>query len=136
MVILGLIGGIQEDIYNLNVSDSISSVFQKGPFLKYHTISMKARLPVGNKLLLDGKQFSTKEEVQLNKDGWYVEEKCVPRQPTFPKQYGNEVFRIPISESTCVEGFQQSSKTKSHISTYLLILSTLFVIGCICMKKK
>ena len=81
---------------------------------------MKARLPVGNKLLLDGKQFSTKEEVQLNKDGWYVEEKCVPRQPTFPKQYGNEVFRIPILKVHVLKDFNNLLKQNL---IYLLIYS-------------
>lgn len=137
----GLLGGIQEDLYNLEISDAMASTFKKGPFAS--SDCMKARLPVGDGLLLDGRKFSTSDEVKQNGRGWYIEEKCVPRQPTFSKNYGGETFEIPISESRCVkEGFQDnrfrtkgSLKKKIGLDTYLLIAISCLIVSFISIRR-
>ena len=97
---------------------------------------MKARLPVGNGLLVDGRRFDTKEQALDNGRGWYVEEQCIPKGPTYSKTYGGELFKIPISESRCKEikeGFSSNSEKamskKIDLSTYLLLLATVLVFG-------
>lgn len=130
----GLLGGVQEDLYTLNLSDYANAIVKKGPFAS--SDCMKARLPVGDGLLLDGRKFDNKEDVQLNGRGWYVEEQCVPRQPTHDKNYGGEIFKIPFSESRCREEFTQNSQTKSiPYSTYLLLFIALLILTTICIKK-
>ena len=129
-----LMGGIAEDIINLNIADTSKSLFGKGPLSSKNC--MKARLPVGNGLLVDGRRFDTKEQALDNGRGWYVEEQCVPRQPTHDKNYGGEIFKIPFSESRCREEFTQNSQTKSiPYSTYLLLFIALLILTTICIKK-
>ena len=127
----GLLGGVQEDLYTLNLSDYAKAIVKQGPFAS--SDCMKARLPVGDGLLLGGRKFDTKEDVQLNGRGWYVEEQCVPRQPTHDKNYGGETFKIPFSESRCREEFTQKSET-NYTSTYLLLLITLLILTTILIK--
>lgn len=114
-----LMGGIAEDIINLNIADTSKSFFGKGPLSSKKC--MKARLPVGNGLLVDGRRFDTKEQALDNGRGWYVEEQCIPKGPTYNKTYGGELFQIPISESRCKEEFTQKSETRT-ISKYIYIL--------------
>ena len=146
----GLLGGIQEDIYNLNVGDAMKSMTGKGPFASNNC--MRARLPVGDGILQPGLQFSNAEEVQLNGRGWHVEEKCIPRQPTVEKKYGNETFNIPFSASRCIKEMKvtQNTNIKEKFSLFpsynitdpnnseyvklVLILSILSLIGIIILK--
>ena len=148
----GLIGNIQEDLYNLNVSDAMKSMVGSGPFKSNDC--MKARLPVGDSLLLGGRRFDTAEKVKQNGRGWYVEERCIPRQPTLEKQYGGEIFKIPFSASYCVrekgdekekkENFivsQQSLQSieelakEKDLARVLFIISVLLVLGLVVVRR-
>ena len=132
----GLMGSLQEDLYNLNISDAMNSMFNKGPFSSNEC--MKSRLPVGDSLLMgNSRKFANKEEVDMNGRGWYVEEKCIPRQPTIVKKYGNESFKIPFSASKCVsEEFivSNNNNKEKNLVNLLLIISILFVFGTIMSK--
>lgn len=120
-----LIGGMQEDLYNLNVKDTMAAMFNKGPFASDDC--MKVRLPVGNGLLKGGEKSVT--DAQDTGSGWYVEEKCVPRQPTIQKNYGGQSFNIPYSASWCrkptVEQFQVR---QNKVIDWKYLLLMLFVI--------
>ena len=105
---LGIIGGITEDLYNLDVSDVMKSTIRKGPYVTEGC--MKARLPVGDSLLVSSKKRKNSENALLNGGGWWIEEHCIPRQPTMKKEYGGETFEIPYSKSKCVEKFQNINK--------------------------
>ena len=98
----GLIGNIQEDMYHLGVGDFTSSLVGGGPLSSVDC--MKARLPVGNGLLLSNKKVDSKEDSQGKRQAWWIEEKCIPRLPTTTKKYGNETFEIPFSSSLCIVG--------------------------------
>ncbi len=129
----GLLGGIQEDLYTLNLSDYAKAIVKQGPFAS--TDCMYARLPVGDGLLLGGRRFDNKEDVELNGRGWYVEEQCVPRQPTFDKNYGGEIFKIPFSESRCKEEFTQKSETRTIPKyIYILLVFGLLILSLISTK--
>ena len=139
----GLIGNIQEDLYNLNVGDAMKSMVNTGPFKS--SDCMKARLPVGNSLLLGGLKYNNEEEVKKNGRGWYIEEKCVPRQPTLEKNYGGENFKIPFSASYCVKEKEDkdlkeefvvcSPKESKNVANILLCISILLLLGVIVIRR-
>lgn len=119
-----LIGSIQEDLYNMNVGDAMAGMFRSGPFASDDC--MKARLPIGNGMLRGNSSKTTKENYEDTGKGWYIEEKCVPRQPTIDKNYGGETFKIPYSKSRCTrpikEGFQNTKTKKPRYNIFLFIL--------------
>ena len=105
----GLIGNIQEDIYNLDADDVTKSFFNRGPLAS--NVCMKARLPVGDSLMRSNKRRENKEDAELNNGGWWVEEHCVPKQSTIEQKYGGEIFDIPYSN--CKEDFSLDNNLKS-----------------------
>ena len=102
----GIVGGIQEDIYNINTTDFAKSMIGMGPYAS--TRCMSAQLPVGSKLLNKDKKGS-------KSDGWWEEERCIPYQPTIPKNYGGKIYNIPFSSSICTT--TTNSTTNSTNST-------------------
>tara|TARA_Y100000389_G_scaffold148766_1_gene147945 strand:+ start:767 stop:1570 length:804 start_codon:yes stop_codon:yes gene_type:complete len=124
----GLVGSIQEDLYNLDVGDSLSGIFGAGPLRSNDC--MKVKLPVGEGMLRW--KEATKEEVENRGFGWYTEEKCVPRQPTVNKDYGGQTFTIPYSQSKCTEEFTNESKVETKQSMNgLCLLLLLALLLCI-----
>tara|TARA_B100001093_G_scaffold456136_1_gene466888 strand:- start:732 stop:1478 length:747 start_codon:yes stop_codon:yes gene_type:complete len=125
----GLIGGIQEDLYTIPVNDMSDSIVGKGPFTSSNC--MKARLPVGSGLLMGKRKFNSKDEAEKSglNQAWWIEEKCIPRQPTIKKEYGNEKFEIPFSESNCIkEEFQIKEKhSEKNMTNLLLILASILI---------
>lgn len=136
----GLLGSIQEDLYNLNVGDSMAGLFGSGPLASDDC--MKVRLPVGDRMLRW--KESTKEEVEDRGYGWYTEEKCVPRGPTVNKKYGGQTFSIPYSESKCTtENFTNQKNIEDEdkfliklLIILLVLLMALYIIHKIFVKKK
>jgi hypothetical protein len=132
-----LIGGMQEDLYNLNVKDTMAALVGRGPYASDDC--MRIRLPVGNGLL-KGNSRSI-EEVRETGRGWYVEEKCVPRQPTNAKKYGEETFNIPYSASWCRQPIKEefSSKGSNDANVnwiFMILLSVLFIVSTIVFTKR
>lgn len=127
----GLIGNLQEDIINLPISDYMDAIANKsGPF--HSKKCMKARLPVGDGIAVDGRKFLTKEEVDNNGRGWYIDEKCIPKEPTLNKTYGGEIFKIPFSKSKCVKEAEVKENFKmEHINyfyKYAFAIIALFIL--------
>uniref|UniRef100_A0A6C0AUV4 Uncharacterized protein n=1 Tax=viral metagenome TaxID=1070528 RepID=A0A6C0AUV4_9ZZZZ len=124
-----LIGGLQEDLFTLPITDISKSVVNRGVFASNDC--MKARLPVGNGLLMGNRRVNSKEEAVDKKQAWWVEEKCIPRQPTVSKEYGGETFKIPFSTSYCVtEPFSNADaagRRAGPAATHLLILSMILI---------
>ena len=86
----GLMGNLQEEIINLPIYDYFSATFNKtGPFASKSC--MKATLPVGDGIAVDGRKFSNKEDAIINGRGWWIESHCIPKEPTFDKRYGGEI---------------------------------------------
>ena len=97
----GLIGGLMEDISSMNITDNIRAFFNKGPYGSNKCINVK--LPVGTNLLDNTKKRSEKTD---ETDTWWEEEKCVPKQPTYSKNYGGITYSFPYTESImCREDF-------------------------------
>jgi len=141
----GLMGNLQEELINLPIYDYFSATFnKKGPFVSKSC--MKATLPVGDGIAVDNRKFSNEKDVLNNGRGWYVEEKCIPREPTFKKRYGGEIFKIPFSKSKCIKELPQIKENLKIVSknkkfnTYklvcllsILILSSIIIlinVGC------
>ena len=117
----GIIGGVLEDLSHLNVPDVMQSLANKGPYASDKC--MLARLPVGDSLLKPSQQRANAEDAKMFGGGWWIEEHCVPNQPTFQETYGDEVFNIPYSRRFCsakkeeeMENFQSYSYSKSKRS--------------------
>ena len=131
MPILGktsLIGGLQEDLYTLPITDITKSMLNKGVFASDDC--MNARLPVGSGLLMDKKKVNSKDDSYGKRQAWWIEEKCIPRQPTVSKKYGNETFKIPFSSSYCIkEPFTNKDEDYENIdlSSHLFILSMILI---------
>lgn len=74
----GLIGSIQEDIVDLNLTDYSKALVNQGPYASNSCV-LKT-LPVGNKLNQRSKQRKDEAEFDANdKNGWFFQSKCVPR---------------------------------------------------------
>tara|TARA_Y100000389_G_scaffold171916_2_gene179915 strand:- start:5120 stop:6106 length:987 start_codon:yes stop_codon:yes gene_type:complete len=148
----GLIGNIQEDIYNLPVSDTISGIMNQGPLVSNKC--MRVRLPVGDSFLkssnrklspdekIEGKSMKDEDiDDYTNQSGWWVEERCVPEQPTTSVKYGDEVFNVPFSKNNCVEMFQNRNsqnnsrqyrnKNKCDNRSMMFLLIMVILIFCI-----
>lgn len=123
-----LIGGLQEDLYTLPITDITKSMLNKGVFASDDC--MNARLPVGSGLLMDKKKVNSKDDSYGKRQAWWIEEKCIPRQPTVSKKYGNETFKIPFSSSYCIkEPFTNKDEDYENIdlSSHLFILSMILI---------
>tara|TARA_Y100000389_G_C17429944_1_gene501949 strand:- start:726 stop:1487 length:762 start_codon:yes stop_codon:yes gene_type:complete len=136
-----LMGGIQEDITHIPVTDAINSTMKKGPF--YSNDCIKARLPVGSGLLMGSRKFDSKEEAEKSNltQAWWIEEKCIPKQPTTSKEYGGEVFEIPFSDSLCIpedsiEKFTQNyTYQKKNLHQKILLTSALILVFIHILRK-
>lgn len=112
----GLMGNLQEEIINLPIYDYFSATFNKtGPFASKSC--MKATLPVGNGIAVNGRKFSNKEDAIINGRGWWVESHCIPKEPTFDKRYGGEIFKIPFSKSRCIKELPKITEKFKIVST-------------------
>ena len=130
----GLIGNLQEDIINLPIYDYFSATFnKKGPFAS--KTCMKATLPVGDGIAVDGRKFSNKEDAIKNGRGWWIESKCIPKQPTFDKRYGGQIFKIPFSKSKCIkelpkitENFEILQAQNTNYYTYIYTIINIILL--------
>jgi len=121
----GLIGGILEDMHNINGKDHIKAIFGMGPYATNKC--MKAKLPVGN-FLLDPKKKEDSSDVDPerldNRREWWIEEKCVPQQMTHKVNYGGIDFDFPLSN--CKEKFEKEEVYNS--SKLVTLAKILFII--------
>jgi hypothetical protein len=104
----GILGGIQEDIYNLNGTDFMKSMIGKGPYSSEKC--MRSTLPVGSHML-DNSKKKSKKKAEKDGNGWWEETHCISYQPTVRKKYGSKIYNIPFSSSFC--------KKKERIETFL-----------------
>ena len=125
----GIIGGVLEDLSNLDVVDVVSSTVNKGPYASNNC--MRARLPVGDTLLNPSKKRENEQAAKNAGSGWWIEEHCVPRQPTYTQEYGGEKFNIPFSKTFCAKppepfsNFEENGNENRNIKYEYIILSLL-----------
>jgi hypothetical protein len=124
----GIIGGLQEDVLNLNGSDFMKSLVGLGPYASRKC--MKVTLPAGNFLLNSGMKKS-KEMALRDKKGWWEETRCVSHEPTVKKKYANKIYNIPFSISNCeIETFA-SRDTARPPKAHSFLFRTLVVLFAI-----
>lgn len=126
----GLIGNIQEDLYNLSANDVASSLINKGPYSSKKC--MRARLPVGDSMLVPSKRRNDEYDAKKKGGGWWVEEHCIPEQLTIEQKYGDEKFDIPHSRSVCQETYVNyddvSKNNQNDLYYYIFLVFLLFVL--------
>ena len=128
----GIIGGIQEDIVNINFGDFTKSLVGLGPYSN-SVKCMKATLPVGTRL------SDTNMTTKGGKQGWWEETHCIPHEPTVKKKYGNKNYKIPFSKSKCKkskkskEEFQNNNKKYIKLNQYKYLFLFIVVLF-LCLK--
>lgn len=117
-----LLANIIEDTLRFDFGNHVSAIFGRGKYASKKCV--KARLPVG--VFLEKK--STCKNIDSRnppkKCTWWVEERCIPKEKTFKKKYGSEVFNIPYGyDVECFENPKYSldkSGSCKYFSLFLL----------------
>jgi hypothetical protein len=115
----GILGALQEDVFNLNTTDLLKSLASDGPYASKKCMS--ATLPVGNYL-------ETSKRKNNKTHGWWDDTKCIPYEPTASKKYGNSSYQMPFSQSFCKKAKEKflnkniyNNKSDNYIAIFIII---------------
>ena len=124
-----LLANIIEDTSRFDFGNHVSAIFGRGKYASKKCV--KARLPVGSFL----EKKSTCKTINSSSNSlnstknctWWVEERCIPKEKTFKKKYGSEVFNIPYGyDVECFENPKYSLKIPNKSPCKYFSLSLLF----------